>query len=214
MKKKIFMRDKRKRSRKEIYNQNLQQGSAKRELQKRSTTTAKESYNRDLQEKGRDLQKRPTKETYRRDLQKRSTKETYKRHLQNRVRDLQRRSTKETYKETYRKICTRDTQKRPPKEIYKRDLHKEPANETYKRDLQKRPTHEICTRDTQKDLLAYLCHFDVEFRVSLLIYKGLFWHICHTAATWMLYLIPTQHTSSAFLIGLGGRSLSCVSFDL
>jgi len=57
----------------------------------------------------RDLQKRPTKETYKRDLQYRSIKR--KKYLV-----IAAQMSKETYK--------RDLQKRPTKETYKRDLQK------------------------------------------------------------------------------------------
>jgi len=64
--------------------------------------------------------------SYKRDLQKRPTKETYKRDTFP-LRVLYGPSvclTTETYK--------RDLQKRPTKETYKRDLQKRPTKETYK----------------------------------------------------------------------------------
>ena len=73
------------------------------------------------------LQKRPTKETYKRDLC-RITREAYR-------KDLRKRPTKETYK--------RDLQKRPTKETYKRDLCRF-TREAYRKDLRKRPTKETC----------------------------------------------------------------------
>ena len=120
---------------------------------------------RDLSMSERDLQKRPTPETYKKDIQKRPAKKTYK-------KDLQKRTAKETYK--------KDLQKRPTKEIYvylnqnvlhvpvicnwcryfKSDLQKIPTKETstketYKSDLKKRPTkatykREIYERDLRK----------------------------------------------------------------
>jgi len=103
-------------------------------------------------------QQRRTKETYKRDVQKRPTKKTYK-------------TTKETHKRcrgTWRafwkwfpvsshnvwgkdistETLKKDLQKRPKEETYKTYLQKTPTKETYKRDLQKRPTKEAETLQT------------------------------------------------------------------
>jgi len=86
----------------------------------------------------RDLQKRPTKETYERDLQQRPTKKTPK-------KDKQKRPTKETCK---RDLMTpypqRSTNMSHKKHIkLKRDLYH--SKETYKKDKQKRPNDSIST---------------------------------------------------------------------
>ena len=101
-------------------------------------------------------QQRRTKETYKRDVQKRPTKKTYK-------------TTKETHKRcrgTWRafwkwfpvsshnvwgkdistETLKKDLQKRPKEETYKRYLQKTTTKETYKRDLQKRPTKKTYKR--------------------------------------------------------------------
>jgi len=59
----------------------------------------------------RDLQKRPTKETYKRDLQKRPTKETYKRDSVAADRPVLWDGSQETYKRDLGKRPTEETSK-------------------------------------------------------------------------------------------------------
>ena len=116
------------------------------------------------------------KETYKRDLQKKPTKETYKKvecvwsaraamyakcipkkihPVRKGTRDSHERPTKETYK--------RDLQKRPTKETYKGDLQKRPTKETHKRDLQKRLSTVSYKRDSQK---CPMCRIPVACQTS------------------------------------------------
>jgi len=90
----------------------------------------------------RDLQMRPTKETYKKDHQKRPTKET------------QQRPTKKTYQTDLQKIPTKETRKRPTQYTYKRDLQKRPTEKPYKTDYQKRPTKETNTHNWQQCALS------------------------------------------------------------
>ena len=109
-----------KRPTKETYKRNLQKRPTKKSNvceahapQCMRNVSLKKSI---LYEKGqetltRDLQKRPTKETYKRDPQRRPTKETYK-------RDPQKRPTKETYKRDSQQCPTKETLKNVPCAAY------------------------------------------------------------------------------------------------
>ena len=156
--KETYKRDLQKRPTKETYKRDLQKSCRFSHFQpphpiymcvKRSRRDVCEMHlYRNLSCTKRNLQKKPTKETYK-DSNVREA------HAPQRVRNVS--LKKSVVYEKGQETVTRDLQNGPAKETYNRDPQNSTAKETDKRDLQRRPTRDLQKRPTKETLKSVLC---------------------------------------------------------